>query len=111
MGYTALRRYGAGMRGYLRHCARPLPTRPVLFHQAEAKQLVSRGLYSKIRNPIYVFGAVLFVGFALVLQKPILWVILPVMVVAQTIRARREARVLEAAFGDAYRTYRQNTWF
>jgi protein-S-isoprenylcysteine O-methyltransferase Ste14 len=29
----------------------------------------------------------------------------------QTIRARREARVLEAAFGEAYREYRKKTWF
>jgi protein-S-isoprenylcysteine O-methyltransferase Ste14 len=29
----------------------------------------------------------------------------------QTIRARREAQVLEAAFGDAYREYRRHTWF
>jgi len=28
----------------------------------------------------------------------------------QQIRARREARVLETAFGDAYRTYRSKTW-
>jgi protein-S-isoprenylcysteine O-methyltransferase Ste14 len=26
-------------------------------------------------------------------------------------RARREAQVLEAAFGDAYREYRRKTWF
>jgi protein-S-isoprenylcysteine O-methyltransferase Ste14 len=29
----------------------------------------------------------------------------------QTLRARREAQVLEAAFGDAYRDYRRKTWF
>jgi protein-S-isoprenylcysteine O-methyltransferase Ste14 len=77
----------------------------------QAKQLVTHGLYSKIRNPIYVFGGVMFVGLILVLQNPVLWIVLAVVVTAQTVRARREARVLEAAFGDAYREYRKKTWF
>ena len=29
----------------------------------------------------------------------------------QIMRARREAAVLEATFGDAYREYRKRTWF
>jgi protein-S-isoprenylcysteine O-methyltransferase Ste14 len=77
----------------------------------EARSLVTRGLYSKIRNPIYVFGIILIVGLILVLQKPVLWLLLLAVVILQTIRARREARVLEAAFGDAYREYRRQTWF
>jgi protein-S-isoprenylcysteine O-methyltransferase Ste14 len=40
-----------------------------------------------------------------------LWIVLAVMIVVQVIRARREAQVLEAAFGDAYRQYRSKTWF
>jgi protein-S-isoprenylcysteine O-methyltransferase Ste14 len=31
--------------------------------RAEAHQLVTRGIYSKIRNPIYVFGTVMIAGF------------------------------------------------
>lgn len=79
--------------------------------KAEAHQLVTTGLYSKIRNPIYVFGMVLITGVILVLQRPVLWLVLVAALVGQTIRARREARVLEAAFGDAYREYRRKTWF
>ncbi|MGA3210611.1 MAG: isoprenylcysteine carboxylmethyltransferase family protein [Terriglobales bacterium] len=78
---------------------------------AEAHQLVTHGLYSKIRNPIYVFGGVMLAGLVLVMQMPVLWIALVVMAIGQTIRARREARVLEAAFGDAYREYRRKTWF
>ncbi len=77
----------------------------------QARQLVTQGIYSKIRNPIYVFGSVLFAGLILVLQRPSLWILLAVVVIAQTLRARKEARVLEAAFGDAYREYRRKTWF
>jgi protein-S-isoprenylcysteine O-methyltransferase Ste14 len=77
----------------------------------EAHALVTNGLYSKIRNPIYVFGTLLVTGLLLVVQRPILWILLVIVVVGQSIRARREARVLEAAFGDSYREYRRNTWF
>jgi protein-S-isoprenylcysteine O-methyltransferase Ste14 len=79
--------------------------------KAEAHALVTQGIYSKIRNPIYVFGTVLCAGLLLVLQSPNLWILLVALAIGQTIRARREARVLEAAFGDEYREYRRKTWF
>ena len=78
---------------------------------AKAHQLVTHGIYSKIRNPIYVSGAVMLAGFVLVLHRPMLWLVFLALIVMQTLRARREAKVLEAAFGDAYREYRRNTWF
>jgi protein-S-isoprenylcysteine O-methyltransferase Ste14 len=79
--------------------------------RAEARELVTHGLYSKIRNPIYVFGVVMFTGVILVLQMPVLWIALVAMVIGQAIRARREARVLEMAFGDTSREYWRKTWF
>jgi protein-S-isoprenylcysteine O-methyltransferase Ste14 len=79
--------------------------------RAEAHQLVTRGIYSKIRNPIYVFGTILFAGVVLILHRPALWLLVLAIIVAQIVRAHREARVLEAAFGDAYREYRRKTWF
>jgi protein-S-isoprenylcysteine O-methyltransferase Ste14 len=79
--------------------------------RAEARQLVTQGIYSKIRNPIYVFGVVLLAGLVLILHRPILWLFLLAIVVMQRLRARREAKVLEAAFGDDYREYRRKTWF
>jgi protein-S-isoprenylcysteine O-methyltransferase Ste14 len=77
----------------------------------QARQLVTRGIYSKIRNPIYVSGCIMLAGFVLVLHRPVLWLVLLALIVMQTFRARREAQVLEAAFGDAYREYRRKTWF
>jgi protein-S-isoprenylcysteine O-methyltransferase Ste14 len=87
------------------HLGRSFSIRP------EAHELVTTGIYSKIRNPIYVFGIVMVTGLLLVLQRPSLWIFLLLIVVSQTIRAKKEARVLEAAFGDAYREYRRKTWF
>lgn len=77
----------------------------------EAHKLVTTGIYSKIRNPIYVFGGTILCGVILVVQRPVWFIALLPVVIGQTIRARREGRVLEAAFGEAYREYRQKTWF
>ena len=78
---------------------------------AKATALVTTGIYSRIRNPIYVFSSVFVAGMFLMLRIPYLWLLLAVIIPMQVIRARREARVLEAAFGDAYREYRRRTWF
>jgi protein-S-isoprenylcysteine O-methyltransferase Ste14 len=77
----------------------------------EAHKLVTHGIYSKIRNPIYVSGVIAIAGIVLALHRPVLWLLLLALVIMQTLRARREAQVLEAAFGDAYREYRRKTWF
>ena len=77
----------------------------------QARQLITHGLYSKFRNPMYLFSGLLVFSFVLALQKPILLAIFAVLIPLQIIRARQEAKILEARFGDAYREYRKNTWF
>jgi protein-S-isoprenylcysteine O-methyltransferase Ste14 len=77
----------------------------------EAHELVTRGIYSKIRNPVYVFGAFLVAGLLLYLdQLRWLWILL-LLIPIQLLRARAESRVLEDRFGDDYRRYRASTWF
>ena len=44
-------------------------------------------------------------------QHLALLLLLLVLVPVQVLRARREAAVLEARFGDTYRDYRKRTWF
>ena len=65
----------------------------------EARHLVTRGLYSKIRHPIYLFGSFAYFGSLLALQVwPILvaWLALTPI---EIVRARREDRLLAEAFG------------
>src|SRR3954466_6477833 len=79
--------------------------------KAEARQLVTRGLYSKFRNPIYVFGSMVVVGGILAFGKPVWLLIFVVLIPVQISRASKESAVLEAAFGEEYRKYRAGTWF
>ncbi|PYX53652.1 MAG: hypothetical protein DMG73_20350 [Acidobacteria bacterium] len=77
----------------------------------QARKLVTHGLYSKVRNPIYVFGIVVISGVILILHKPRLWILLAIIIPMQIVRARKEAKVLEAKFGNEYREYQRRTWF
>ncbi|MGA9527039.1 MAG: isoprenylcysteine carboxylmethyltransferase family protein [Terriglobales bacterium] len=78
---------------------------------AKARALVTTGIYSRIRNPIYVSGEIFLIGMTIMLEKPMLLVLIVVIVPIQIWRARIEARVLEEKFGDEYREYRRRTWF
>jgi protein-S-isoprenylcysteine O-methyltransferase Ste14 len=76
----------------------------------QARKLVTTGIYSRIRNPIYVFSAVGIVGVALYFDKPVFLLLFVVLIPLQIMRARAEGRVLEERFGEEYRAYRARTW-
>jgi protein-S-isoprenylcysteine O-methyltransferase Ste14 len=76
-------------------------------HQSSCKVLIC----SKVRNPIYLFSGLVLAGLSLFLS---IWGPLAVAVVLiplQVRRARKEERVLAAAFGEKYQIYKRNTWF
>jgi len=77
----------------------------------EARTLVTTGLYSRIRHPVYLFGTVASLSALLALQIWPVFAIGVALVPLTLVRAWREQRVLESAFGERYREYREQTWF
>jgi protein-S-isoprenylcysteine O-methyltransferase Ste14 len=79
--------------------------------QAKATSLVTTGIYSRIRNPIYVFGALMIAGAILWAHRPWWLLMFAVLIPMQIYRARKEEQVLAEKFGDAYLEYKRKTWF
>jgi protein-S-isoprenylcysteine O-methyltransferase Ste14 len=79
--------------------------------KAKAGRLVTTGLYSRIRNPIYLFGGLFIVGLSLFLSPWGPLAVALVIVPLQVVRSRREERVLAEAFGEEYERYKSKTWF
>jgi len=79
--------------------------------QAKATTLVTTGVYSRIRNPIYFFGAMFILGIIIWMGRPWLLLIFAVLIPMQVVRSRKEERVLTEKFGAAYLDYKQKTWF
>ena len=78
----------------------------------EARTLVTSGLYSKFRHPIYLFSTVGLACLCVAMRWYIFGsVYVTAVAIMQWRRAKAERAVLEAAFGDEYREYRKKTWF
>lgn len=112
MPWTTLRIAGVvvALAGYILFITARLQLGKAFSVGPQAKQLVTHGLYARIRNPIYVFVGVMWFGLIVALQ--LYWLLVPyvALLVMQLIRARREAKVLQEKFGSAYLNYREQTW-
>jgi protein-S-isoprenylcysteine O-methyltransferase Ste14 len=77
----------------------------------QAKGLVTKGLYSRVKHPLYIFVDIAICGVALAAQC--WWVLLPlfILVPMQIRNSRKERELLFARFGDAYIEYDRKTWF
>ena len=77
----------------------------------EARHLVTNGIYSKIRHPVYVFGTPAVMGVLVALLGWKALVIAVIVVPVEILRAHREDAVLAKTFGAHYAAYREEAWF
>jgi protein-S-isoprenylcysteine O-methyltransferase Ste14 len=77
----------------------------------KAKGLVTSGLYSKIRNPIYVFGSLSILGAILPSRNLFQYSLFIILVIIEVIRSSKEEAVLRKEFGKKYTEYKSKTWF
>jgi protein-S-isoprenylcysteine O-methyltransferase Ste14 len=75
-----------------------------------ASHLVTSGLYSRLRHPVYVFGTIASLSALLALQIWPVFALGVALVPLTVLRARREEQVLSAAFGEEYQRYKARTW-
>ena len=69
-------------------------------------KLVTSGVFSVSRNPLYLGGVCILVGIALALNLPWVFVLLlPAFVACHAVLIAPEERYLAAKFGDEYRLY------
>jgi protein-S-isoprenylcysteine O-methyltransferase Ste14 len=68
--------------------------------------LVTTGVFSISRNPLYLGGVCILVGLALAINLPwVLMLLLPALIACQYVLIAPEERYLAARFGEEYRLY------
>ena len=77
----------------------------------KASGLVTRGIYSKIRNPIYVFGTLTILGAVLPSRSLLQYALWATGAIVEIFRSAKEASVLQKRFGRKYSQYKSQTWF
>lgn len=77
----------------------------------KARDLVTHGLYSRLRHPIYIFVDLTICGVALAVHRWYVLLPLVILVPMQTRNAHIECELLREKFGERFEIYRRATWF
>lgn len=77
----------------------------------EADQLVTRGIYSKIRHPMYIGLVLLHFGFPFIFRSFVACLSTVLWAGFISIWTRFEEKNLEQRFGQKYIDYKKQTWF
>ncbi len=73
--------------------------------------LVTTGLYSKFRHPVYYASVLAVVGLCLFSGSELMYGALVFLIALELLRIRREEKLLQATFGQEYKRYKLSTWF
>jgi len=77
----------------------------------KAKHLVSGGVYSKLRHPVYYFSILAASGLTLYVWHFLAAVLLSFLILLEVWRIRKEEEILLDRFGAQYVDYKAKTWF
>ncbi len=78
----------------------------------KATYLVTSGIYSKLRHPVYYFSTLVVIGINIfVWNIYLLAITLPILILIQIWRIRKEETILMQKFPKEYSIYKQSTWF
>lgn len=77
--------------------------------KAEARGLVTSGLYKKFRNPVYIFSTLATLGAILPSNSKMQYVLLILIIIMQIVRAKKEQALLKKTFGVSYDMYAAKT--
>jgi len=76
------------------------------------KGLTTKGIYSRVRHPIYLSIDILFIGLSLIFTSVIgLLLTFLIIIPFHLYRMKKEERLLAEKFGKRYREYKDKTWF
>ncbi|TXT54169.1 MAG: putative Phospholipid methyltransferase [Promethearchaeota archaeon] len=73
------------------------------------QKLITTGIYSRIRHPIYLSFYLISIGFWLILFDVVLLILLLIGGIGLYLQALEEEKLLLAIFGDIYKTYQRST--
>jgi protein-S-isoprenylcysteine O-methyltransferase Ste14 len=79
--------------------------------QSKTLSLVTTGVYSKIRHPMYFFSSLTLFFIALYINSLLAYVFLAIIILSQLEKMNMEDKMLEDHFGAEYLNYKEGTWF
>lgn len=80
------------------------------FRPKAHETLVTTGIYSKFKHPIYYFGTLTLISFIFLIEKYLFLLILLILIPIQIYRAIKETKVLKEKFDDIYIDYLKQVW-
>jgi len=82
-----------------------------VLEKPNAKRLITTGVYSKIRHPIYLGMILVTIGWALLFNFSIMYLLTVGFVVFLLIKMHIEDKFLSRKFRQKWQNYRKNSWF
>lgn len=77
----------------------------------KSKYLVTSGMYSKLRHPVYYFSITAVLGLVLFAWQLIRVVPLLALIALEVFRIKKEEALLLGSCGNEYAAYKTQTWF